>query len=301
MLALLRPFHITSRLTTRQLSFGVLCGALFISLFWPTFTWLTERFDAPDSFYSHGWLIPLASGWLMWQRRAQWQSCPQTPSFRGLLLLVPSLLVHLIANSLNLHFVSGFAMLGVVWGLVWTCWGWQRLWRWRFPMLFLFFMVPLPGVLLISISFKMKMWAATLATHVLHWMQIPAVQAGSTIDVPGISVIVDDTCSGLRSLISLIALSTLWTSLMPPSSQRWQKLAVVAASIPIALAANMVRIVVLVLLAAIYGPKAAEGFLHYGSGIVVFAVALIALAWLSRWIEQWSPPSLDLNQLPSSS
>ena len=98
-------------------------------------------------------------------------------------------------------------MLGVIWGLVWTCWGWRMLWTLRFPMLFLLFMVPLPGVLLISISFKMKMMAATLATHALHLMQIPAEQAGSTINVPGVSVVVDDTCSGLRSLISLIALS----------------------------------------------------------------------------------------------
>lgn len=282
--------------TSRQLIFSLFYAACFMALFWPTFTWLAERFDAHDSFYSHGWLIPFASAWLIWQRRVQWEACPRAASYRGLALLAPSLLIHLVATRLDLHFASGFAMLGAIWGLVWTCWGWRMLWTLRFPMLFLLFMVPLPGVLLISISFKMKMMAATLATHALHLMQIPAERAGSTINVPGVSVVVDDTCSGLRSLISLIALSVFWTSCMPAASRQWQKLAIVAASIPIALAANMVRILALVLLAAIYGSHAAEGYLHYGSGIVVFVVALAILAWMTRWIQQWSRPSLGLNQ-----
>ena len=116
-----------------------------------------------------------------------------------------------------------------------------------------------------------------------------------------ISVIVDDTCSGLRSLISLITLSTLWCALMPPQSPRWQRLAVVAASMPIALVGNMARILILVMVAAIYGPAAASGFLHYGSGLVVFGIAIIALAWFSRFVQQWSWPWLGPKQSPSSS
>jgi len=265
----------------RQLCGGLLFGALFLLIFWPTFVWMAQRFDAADSFYSHGWLIPFATGWLVWQRRNRLPT-QRLGSFWGLALLIPSLVVHTLATWWRLHFVSGFAMLGVVWGLVWTLWGAQMLWQLRFPLLFLLFMVPLPGILLIFISFKMKLFAAMLATHVVSWVGIPAQQAGSTIHVPGVSVIVDDACSGLRSLISLIALSILWTSLMGSGSRWWHKLTMVAASIPVALAANMVRIVVLLLLSAIYGPHIAEGFLHYGSGVVVFGVALAILAWLSK-------------------
>jgi exosortase len=268
--------------STRQLLFGLPFVVAFVLLFWPTFVWMAERFDAHDSFYSHGWLIPLASGWLIWQRRERLKTCAPRASFQGLILLVPSLLIHTVATWWDVHFVSGFAMLGALGGLVWTLWGWQALWTLRFPMLFLLFMVPLPGVVLISVSFHMKLVAATLATHVLTFVGITARQAGSMIHVPGVSVVIDDTCSGLRSLISLIALSTLWTTLMPPSAKRWHKLTVVAGSIPIALATNLVRILVLVLLSAIYGTKVAEGFLHYGSGVVIFGIALLLLTWLSR-------------------
>jgi exosortase len=256
--------------------------AVFILLFWPTFVWMAERFDAPDSFYSHGWLIPVACAWLIWQRRTVLQRISRRASYWGLTLLIPAVAVHVLASWWDIGFVSGFAMLAAVWGLVWTAWGWPTLWALKFPLLFLLFMVPLPGVLLIAISFKMKLFAATLASHLITFIGIPAQQAGSTIHVPGVSVIVDDTCSGLRSLISLIALATLWTSLLPRASTRWQKLAMVAASIPIALVANMSRVVVLVLLAAIYGPQIADSFIHYGSGLVVFGIAIAALAWMSN-------------------
>ncbi|MBI2093509.1 MAG: exosortase/archaeosortase family protein [Candidatus Omnitrophica bacterium] len=274
--------NVSSGLGIRPLAWTAAFLGILAVLFWPTFTWMAERFEAHDSFYSHGWLIPFASGWLIWQRRKQLAAIPKQPTFSGLLLLVPSLTVYLVTSWIQVHFMAAFALLGVLWGLVWVLWGWPVFRALRFPLLFLLFMVPLPGILLIAISFKMKMAAASLATHILPWLGIPALQAGSTIHVPGISVVVDDTCSGLRSLISLIALAVLWTTMLPSHAKSWQRICLVVSSIPIALATNMVRILVLVLLSAIYGPKIAEGFIHYGSGIVVFGLALLLLAGLSR-------------------
>ncbi len=272
---------------------GLPLAAAFAYLFWPTFHWMAARFDRADAFYSHGWLIPLASAWLMWARRESLSRLTPRPSHAGLALLMPCAAVHVLASWWSINVVSGFAMVGAVWGLVWTLWGGQVLWALRAPLAFLLFMVPLPSVLLIAVSFKMKLAAAAAVTTLLHLVGVPAAQAGSMIRVPGLSIIVDDTCSGLRSLISLVALATLWAALMPaclpeagagrPASATWrQRLTIVAASIPIALLANIVRILVLVLLGVFYGPQAAEGFIHYGSGVVVFGLALLALTWLSR-------------------
>ena len=271
-----------SRPLARHLLLGVPFLAALILLFWPTLVWMAEVFNKADSFYSHGWLVPLASGWLVWQRRRACDGLPVRPSYGGLLLLAPSILIHVLAHQWGVHLLSALALVTVLWGLVWTLCGRETCWALRFPLAFLLFMVPLPGILLLAISFRMKLLAASLATHALHLMGVAAAQAGSTIQLPGVSVVVDDACSGLRSLISLIALSVLWTAVMPSSAARWKKLTMVAASIPIALAANMVRIVILSLIAVVYGGHAAEGFIHYGSGFVVFGVALAALAWLSR-------------------
>ena len=254
----------------------------FLALFWPTFGWMAERFNASDSFYSHGWLVPLVGAWLVWQRRPILCRLALRPAYDGLLLLVPAVILHLLAVWSRLHAVSGLMAVVAVAGLVWTCWGREALAALRFPIAFLLFMVPLPGILLIGISFHLKLAAASLATTLLQLIRIPAVQEGSFIRLPQLTMLIDDTCSGLRSLLSLAALATLWASWLPAQTGLWRRLAVAAASIPIALAANMVRILVLTVIALIWGRAAAEGFLHYGSGIVVFGVALAALAWLGR-------------------
>ncbi len=263
------------------ITLAVIVG-LLLRLFYPTFIWMHERFSAYDSFYQHGWLIPFACAWLIWQKREALAVIPLKADLRGLILLIPAMFLHLVALRLQVGFVSGFAFVFTVWGLFWTCLGFKVLKTCRFATLFLLFMVPLPSILLITASFKMKLFAATLATHVLQFIGMEAVRAGSTIHVPGISVIVDDTCSGLRSLISLITLAILWIALLPKNTSMAKKWILVVCAVPIALFANIVRIVVLVILSAVYGPGVAESFIHGGSGFVVFIVALIALTALSR-------------------
>lgn len=267
----------------------ILAGMLLV--FSHTLGWMVERFDAADSFYSHGWLIPLPVGWLLWQNRKAFSRKLAQPSAEGLAFLAAMLTLHLIGSWLRIGFVSGFAMIGAIWGLVWTFWGWDTLRRVRFPMLFLLFMVPLPSILLIATSFKMKLMAAGLATQLLSGMGLEAIQAGSTIHLNGINLVVDDTCSGLRSLISLFALAVLWTSLLPETAKRWHKIVLVAAAAPIALATNMIRIMVLSLLAVFYGAETAEGFIHFGSGMVVFGLAVILFWQLSRLMVR--EPSTD--------
>jgi len=149
-------------------------------------------------------------------------------------------------------------------------------------LLFLLFMVPVPGVVLISWSFHLKLLAASMATQVATWVGLPATQAGSTILFPGLSVLIDDTCSGLRSLLTLVALATFWSAMMPRGIGWLRRGLLVSASVPIALFANVVRILLLILIAWFLGPQMAEGWLHYGSGFAVFGVALVLLAGISR-------------------
>jgi exosortase len=259
--------------------------AAFAALYWPTFGWMAQRFDARDSFYSHGWLIPLASAWLAWQQRDGLRALAARPDYAGLVLLVLSAIVHVLATWWQVHVVSGLAMVGALAGLVWTIRGRAvalALWR---PLAFLLFMVPLPGIWLIAVSFHLKMAAAALATGLLNLGGLAASQAGSTIHVPRVSVIIDDSCSGLRSLISLIALASLWAALLPGAVRGSRRALLVAASVPIALLANIARIIVLVLIAVTAGAPAAAGFMHHGSGLVVFGIAFAALAGLGRWVQ----------------
>ncbi|MBI3321026.1 MAG: exosortase/archaeosortase family protein [Candidatus Omnitrophica bacterium] len=272
---------VLTRPVIRQALFGLLLTGAFALLFWPTLVWMAARFTEHSSFYSHGWIVPFASGWLVWQRRASLNGLAGQGDGWGLALLIPAAAIHVLASWWQVGFVSGIAMVVAVWGLVWTCWGRATLQALKGPLLFLLFMVPLPSILLITTSFKMKLLAASLASVALKLMGIHALQAGSTIQVPGMAVVVDETCSGLRSLISLIALATLWTAGLPPSATWRHKLTIIAAAIPIAIIANVARIMLLALLAAVYGSRIADSFIHWGSGIVVFGVSLSLLIWLT--------------------
>lgn len=280
----MNPFAATLR---QHLVIAALLLAAALAVFWPTLGWMAERFTAPDSFYSHGWLIPFASAWLAWQRREMLQERDLRGSLWGFALLIPALALHTLAVAWHIGFLSGFAMVAAMWGLVWTCGGLHALRILRVPLAFLFFMVPLPGTVLLETSFRMKLVAADWAARVLHVIGIPAQQGGSIIIVPGLRVVVDDTCSGLRSLISLTALAVLWAAaVLPRSARLWQRMVLVASSIPIALVANAIRIVVLVLLGTLYGPRVAEGFVHTGSGLLLFSVALLALAGVGHLVRR---------------
>ena len=258
---------------------------LFVPLFWPTWRWMAERFDSVDSFYSPGWLVPLAVAWLVWQRRDALTVARWEPDGRGLWLLAPAVIVYILAVLLRVGVASGFAMLAALAGLIWTIAGYSVLRILRFPILFLFFMIPLPSIFLISVSFTMKLWAARIAAVIVGCMGIPAVQAGSMIRIPGVTIIVDDVCSGLRSLISLTALAVLWAwAVLPRSAARWQRWAIVACAWPIALMTNMVRIVLLILISAFYGAEAAQGYIHTASGLVVFGLATVLLAAVERFV-----------------
>ncbi len=267
----------------------LLQGFLFVTLFWPTWGWMAERFDASDSFYGHGWLVPFVSGWLVWQRRETLKRCPCPSTWAAVAPLAVAVLVHMVAWRLRIGFVSGFAMIAVLALLIYANFGSQALRILRLPLVFLMFMVPVPGVLLIAVSFKMKLWAATLATHIIHWIGISAVQEGSTIQVPGVKIIVDDVCSGLRSLISLAAISFLWASQLPPATRMGSRLVLVVGSMPIALVTNMVRILLLIFIATVYGAQAAKGFIHFWSGIVVYGLAVLILAVLGRLVAPKPP------------
>ena len=149
-----------------------------------------------------------------------------------------------------------------------------------FPIFFLFFMVPFPLVAIGTATVRLKLFAALWATHVLHAIGLPAVQKGSTIYMANATVQVDDPCSGLRSLLSLLTLGVLFAYLKQASFAR--RSVFFLSSIPIAMVANIVRIVLLAWIADIYGIEIALKFFHDVSGFVVFGIALGGLTAVGR-------------------
>ena len=174
-------------------------------------------------------------------------------------------------------------MLIVLFGIVLHFYGSKILREIAFPLSFLIFMVPLPEALITKISFQLKIFAAKIAAATLTNMRIPAVQDGSMIKMRHAYVIVDDVCSGLRSLISLGALGAIFAYWMKASLAK--RLILFFSTIPIAIVTNVIRIIFLSTVSEIWGPQYIQGFIHELSGFIVFGLGFLLLYAIGRLLE----------------
>lgn len=255
----------------------IIVGLLLAAVYWPTFVWMNARFTEAESYYSHGFLVPFVFAYLIWMKRDELRKCDIDPSGLALLIFVPALFTHLLAYFFEINFVSGFTLIAVLFGLALYLYGPSVTRKTAFPIIFLVFAVPLPQVMIISISFKMKMMAAQAATGIINLMGIHAIRDGSIVYLkPETSLTIGSPCSGLSSLIALTALGALYAYLVKMSTAR--KITLFLLSIPIALAANILRIVLLLLVGFAYDAKVATGpFVH---GFLAFLLYVFAIAGL---------------------
>jgi exosortase len=268
--------------TTWARRFGgeLIAGLLLALLYLPLAPWFHDRFSRPDSFYSHGYLVPIIVGYLVYRvrHRIVWE--PADGSWWGLALLVPGLLLWVAGRRVSFPEACASSLPIVLIGalvlrigrharpLVWPC-------------AFLGFMVPLPVFLLARVAQTMKIWAVDAALGCLDVFGLGLARDGVRILVPGgPALMVGDECSGLRSLIALLALGCLYASLTGGLS-RLGRAALVVATVPIAILSNMARIMVLCGVAA-SSSKPVGSLVHDATGLLVFAVALGLFALVER-------------------
>lgn len=253
---------------------------LFAAIYLDSFSKLAYRFTTPDTYYSHGFLIPLVSFFLVWRKRRRLKELPLQPSLSGLFLLFSGLGLHILSSIFRVNFTSYLSMLLVIEGLILYLLGWnfaKELW---FPVVFLAFMIPLPSVVIVGIAFKMKMIATQIAVFFTRLIGLNVSQKGSIVYYPGGSLIVGDPCSGLRSLISLLSLGALFTRFIEASLvKKWM---VFLSGVPLAVISNVLRIVLLIVVAYIYGEEVALGRFHDFVGMLVFIFALSGLSLVAK-------------------
>jgi len=242
-----------------------------------------ERWFARDSYYSHGILIPFLTVFLIWQKRDVLKNIKAESSTSGLWLFIVGIFIHVLSLLFRVYFTSGFSMIVVLAGFTWCVFGKNILKQVFFPIIFLIFMVPLPLVTVINISFQLKLLSAKMAAVMLNVINIPAFQQGSFIRMAHASVVVDDVCSGLRSLIALMALGALFAYWM--KSGKAKKAVLFFSSIPIAVITNMFRIMVLSVISEWGQAKYVTGLVHNLLGILVFALAILFLIKIEKLLK----------------
>ena len=266
--------------SAKSLMKTVLLGALFLFLFYPVYKHLAARFSAADSYYSHGYLIPFICLYLVWRKRFILKSIKPKPVLSGFFVIIGGILLHLAGTALKINFVSYCAIPIVLLGMSLYLGG-VKITKELLPaIIFLVFMLPLPRVMVIGITFKLKIMVAQAATMIARSIGIQTQRVGSTIYYRGGSLLVGDPCSGLRSLITFIALGALFTQLTKGSI--FSKTILFLSSIPVAFLSNILRIMFLLLVSYVYGSDIALGFLHDFSGIMVFVLGFIGLIFIAK-------------------
>jgi len=227
----------------------------------------------PD--FSHGFLIPIVSLYFVYERRKQLTALLPSGQWTGLGLIIFGILLLFLGNLATEYFTMRFSLLVVIGGIVLFLLGKEFYKSLLFPLIFLIFMIPIPSILMDRITFPMQLFASKVAASALDLVGIPVLREGNVMLLANTSLEVAEACSGIRSLISLLALSVVFAYLSQKAT--WKRMVLILSTFPIAILANAARVSGTGILAHYYGDKVAQGFFHGFSGWILFVVAFVCL------------------------
>jgi len=260
----------------RRTGLLVLLAAGLAVLYVPTY-WDVARTVWTTDEQGHGPLIVALCAWLMWQRLPALRALPdRSAPWAGGMLLALSLAAYVLGRSQAIHTLEMASQIGALASLLLWFKGPAGLKPWWFPLLFLLFAVPLPNILVQTITMPLKSLVSACAEWLLHSTGYPVGRTGVMLSIGQYQLLVADACAGLNSLFTLEALGFLWMSLRERASAAHTAM-LAAAILPISFTANVVRVVVLVLVTYYFGDAAGRGFMHGFAGIVLFLVAVLLM------------------------
>ena len=254
-------------------AFAVSLLALVV-LFWGAFGNLWARWGEQQEL-SHSYFIPLISAWLLWTNRKTVTQSVGEPSFAGVALIGGACLLALLGRVTESFLFQQIGIVIAIAGLVAAFGGLALLRATAAPIAFLFFAVPPPYMLITILSWKFQEWSSILGVAMIKMMDIPVFLTGNIIDLGEYKLQVAEACSGLRYLFPFLSLGVMTAYIY--RGPLWHKAAIVAATVPITILMNSVRIAVTGALVQAYGTGHAEGALHFFEGWVVFILCLVAL------------------------
>ncbi len=252
-------------------------AACLLMLYAPVLSHLARQWwDEPD--YSHGFLVPLFSAYVLWLRRDRLHQVAHRPSWTGMAVLCGSLCL-LFAGSLGAElFLQRISLLGAIIGLLVWLWGWPMVRAAAFPLTLLIMMIPLPGVIYYQLVFPLQILASRLATWVLHALDLfPVLREGNVLVLPSTRLEVAEACSGLRSLLSLLTIAAIYAYLMEKNNLTRCILCLLV--LPIAVIGNAGRVVFAAVSAELAGASAVEGWAHFLSGLFLFFFSTLLLVF----------------------
>jgi exosortase D (VPLPA-CTERM-specific) len=249
--------------------------------------------------YSHGFLIPIVTAWLLWTRRDALRANTGQPSWSGPVLIMLAIAMHVVGELSAIFILPQIGFVVVLIGIVLGVGGYSLLRVAFAPIAFLLFAIPLPYFIDSLLTLRLQLISSQLGVLLIRMFDIPVFLDGNVIDMGSYKLQVVEACSGLRYLYPLLSLSFLAAYLF--HAPLWQRGLVFLSSIPIAIGMNGVRIGTVGILVERWGTQMAEGVLHFFEGWVIFlacaailAVEMLLLARISgkRFLDVFYSPKV---------
>ena len=264
------------------------------------FAWVTDQWNSGSgaSDYSHGWLIPIVSLAIVYWKRREIVEAPKNINKFGLVLIALALFAHWAGTKAQHPRISLFALILFLWAVPLYLCGWRTAKHLIFPCTFLFFCVPLQ--FLEELSKPLQRLVSIVGADMLDGLGIPVDRVGTVVTARNgdFTLNVEAPCSGLRSLIAMMALTAVYSYITMPSF--FKKWSLFLCAIPLAVVGNIFRVMSIGLVSSAFGQKIGAGLFHDYSGYLVFAVAislmvaiggLLDLQWKENW-EKWKSSQL---------
>ncbi len=253
-------------------------------IYYPTFAWMVDRWAARDSYYAHGFLIPLISLYWIFKKKKTLAFIKEERESLGLILLFIGASMQLFSSLFRVYFISAISFVVLLFGIVYFLFGKKMIREIWFPIVFLFLMIPLPLLVISEVTLKMKFFVSEIATFLLNSMGLKSMREGSYIYTPHAVCLVGDPCSGLRSFLAFLCLGFVFA--YGTKLERWKKVVLIAAGLPLAIITNVIRVFLMALLGDVYGMElAASHTVHDGAGILTFIFALFCFLIVRRKLE----------------
>ncbi len=264
--------------------------ALFVLAWLPGLAILAGAWSASE-FASHGFLVPLVALWAATAHREAMAELPARPAVWGRILLIPCLLAYLAALVVRQASLLGVVFVATAVVIVLALRGPRWVSLLRFPLAYLVFMIPLPAGWVTPLIVELQLIVSAAAVRLLQLFGVAIFREGNVLTLPGdVSLFVAEACSGITSLITLIPIGVFIAYFTESSLRR--RLVLVLAVLPIALAGNLARVVLTVLLAIrVDVETATKGPLHEWAGVATYVVGCLALLGLGALLRRWWPES----------
>jgi exosortase D (VPLPA-CTERM-specific) len=238
--------------------------------------------------YSHGFLILPVALYLVWMKRARLRETPFGSDWRGLSLVLASVGIYVVGELGAELFTTRVSLLFLVIGLVWFLCGWRVVKVLKFPLGFLFLMLPLPGFVHNQVTFPLQLLSSKWSVSLLQGLGVSVYREGNIIDISGMRLQVVEACNGLRYILPLLTLVILIAFLGHRAV--WKRAILILSAVPLAILGNILRIAGTAVVSEQWGREMAEGFLHDFSGWLVFMTSLGLFLIVSALLKRFPDP-----------